>query len=216
MLDAYKVPQTPPDLYPITYTPRSLLGVSGGIKITGERADGSSDALALREAVKAFLDRWRDMIGADLSTMSLRSVDESGDSQRMTFRQVDYQYPIAEGFGVMAVVVSLDGRLTQLDDRFIPPVELPKRPSIDRDAALKKVVGRSFTYSDVAGREQQSMVGSREEVSVRRLVVLPIEKADEIEVRLVWEVVAGTTPSWTVYIDAVTGDEVRAVQNVKT
>ena len=33
MLDFYKVAQAPPDLYPIIYTPRTLSGVSGGIKI---------------------------------------------------------------------------------------------------------------------------------------------------------------------------------------
>src|SRR4030095_11262993 len=31
LLDVYKVPQTPPDLYPTICTPRSLLGISGGI-----------------------------------------------------------------------------------------------------------------------------------------------------------------------------------------
>src|SRR5215470_3838008 len=50
MLDAYGVPQTPPDLYPITYTPRSLLGVSGGIKITSQPgAANDPEGLALRE-----------------------------------------------------------------------------------------------------------------------------------------------------------------------
>lgn len=216
MLDAYKVPQTPPDLYPITYTPRSLLGVSGGIKITGAKTDGNSDPLALREAVKGFLDRWRDLVGADPKTMSLRTVVEAGDSERLTFRQVDYPYPIAEGSGVMVVVVSLDGRLTQLDDKFIPLVDLPSRPSIDREAARKKVIGRSFIYSDSAGREQRAQVNSQDEVDVTRLLVVPLEKADEIELHLAWEVIAGRSPSWTVYIDAVTGDELRAVQNIRT
>ncbi|HEX8184254.1 MAG TPA: hypothetical protein VF747_05870, partial [Blastocatellia bacterium] len=67
MLEAYNVPQTPPDLYPIIYTPRSLLGVTGGIKIMAAKPEPGNETIALREAVKGFIDRWRDMLGADLS-----------------------------------------------------------------------------------------------------------------------------------------------------
>src|ERR1041385_3396545 len=39
MLDAYGVVQTPPDLYPVTNTPRSIVGVSGGIRILDYKPD---------------------------------------------------------------------------------------------------------------------------------------------------------------------------------
>src|SRR5262249_49445604 len=52
MLDSYAVPQTPPDLYPITDTPRSLLGVSGGIKVLTYKPERGNETFALREAVK--------------------------------------------------------------------------------------------------------------------------------------------------------------------
>src|SRR5215469_11286241 len=47
MLDAYSIQQTPPDLYPIIYTPRSLLGVSGGIKILLAKPEPGTENLAL-------------------------------------------------------------------------------------------------------------------------------------------------------------------------
>ena len=37
--------------------------------------------------------------------------------------------------------------------------------------------------------------------------------SDAIEVHLAWELVAGKSLSWTVYLDAVTGEELRIVQN---
>jgi hypothetical protein len=216
MLDVYKVPQTPPDLYPTICTPRSLLGISGGIKLVNSQVDPGSEKLSLREAMKGFIDRWRDLIGADPASVSLVSADESGALQRFTYRQSNYGFPIAGIYGEMSAVVSKDGRLMQLDDRFIPLVELPAKPQIDLAAARQKVVGRTFTYSDIAGREQKVQVSRAEEVTVKQLVVLPIEKGDSLEIRLAWEVVAGSSLVWTVFIDAMNGEELRVVQNFNT
>ncbi len=216
MLDAYGVPQTPPDLYPISNTPRSLLGVSGGIMLLGYKPEPGTESFARREAMKAFIDRWRELLGIDPTTISLISADSTGDSERLTYRQANYSYPVAGNFGEMVAVVNRDGRLMQLDDRFIPVVDLPSKPSVQRDLAAKKVVGRTFSYTDIAGREQRTQIGAPTEVSVKRLVILPIEKGDAVEVRLAWEVVAGRSLSWTVYTDAITGEDLRVVQNFQT
>jgi hypothetical protein len=216
LLDAYSVPQTPPDLYPIIYTPRSLLGVSGGIKIMAARPEPGTEALALREAVKIFIDRWRELIGAETATVSLVSESKSDSSERMTYRQANFAFPVAGNFGEMVVVVSPDGRLLQLDDRFIPVVEVPARPQIEREAVAKRVVGRTFTYSDLAGREQRAQINDPAEVQVKQLVILPIEKGNVMEVHLAWEIVAGRSLSWTVYIDAMGGEELKVMQNFQT
>jgi hypothetical protein len=212
MLDAYGVPQTPPDLYPFTNTPRSLLGVSGGIKLLGYKPEPGSEVFAIREAARAFIDRWRELLGIDPASISLITADESGDVRRLTFRQANYAYPVAGNFGEMVAVISKDGRLMQLDDRIIPVAELPLKPSTERDAVAGKVIGRTFTYTDIAGREQRTAI-TGSDITVKRLVVLPVEKSDAIEVHLAWELVAGKSLSWTVYLDAMTGEELRIVQN---
>jgi len=56
----------------------------------------------------------------------------------------------------------------------------------------------------------------RLEGDVRRLVILPVEKGETIEVRLAWEVIAGSSLAWTVYIDAMSGEDLRVVQNFNT
>ena len=216
MLDSYGIPPTPPDLYPITNTPRSLLGISGGIPLLSVKPDPGTEPFSRRGAVKNFLDRWRDLIGIDPAYISLISADVSGDSERLTYRQANYAYPVAGNFGEMVALVRMDGRLMQLDGRFVPVVDLPLKPSTDRDIAAKKVLGRTFSYTDIAGREQRIPIGAANEVSVKRLVVLPIEKGDSIEVRLAWEIIAGRSISWTVYIDAVNGEEIKVVQNFQT
>lgn len=216
MLEAYGVPQTPPDLYPIIYTPRSLLGVTGGIKIMAAKPEPGNETIALREAVKRFIDRWRDLLGADLTSISLVGGDQSSNIHRLIYRQANYPFQIAGIYGEMVAVVSADGRLMQIDDRFIPVVEMPARPQIEREVAARTVVGRTFTYSDIAGREQRTQVTNPAEVSVKQAVILPIEKGDVIEVHLAWEIVAGSSLSWTVYIDAINGEELKVVQNFQT
>jgi hypothetical protein len=216
MLDAYAVAQTPPDLHPVIYTPRSLLGVSGGIKLLTAPPERGGETVALREAMKRFLDRWRDLLNADPSTVSLAGSNTADANRRLTYRQANYGFPVVGNYGEITAVISNDGRLLQLDDRFIPPTELPQRPQITREEAHKRVVGRTFTYTDIAGREQRMQVTNAADVTARQLVVLPIQRGDNIEVHLAWEVVAGRGLSWTVYVDAITGDELRAVQNFQT
>jgi hypothetical protein len=216
MLDAYSVPQTPPDLHPVIYTPRSLLGVSGGIKLLAVAPDPDQLRLANREAVKRFMERWHELLGVDPAVASLERADESSAENRFTYRQSNYAFPIRGNYGEMVAVVSADGRLLQLDDRFIPMVELPSKPQIERQNASQRVVGRTFTYSDLAGREQRVQINRADEVTAAQLVVLPIEKADAIEVHLAWEVVAGSSLTWTIYLDAMTGDELRIMQNFNT
>ena len=216
MLDAYAVPQTPPDLYPITNTPRSLLGVSNGIKLLAGKPEPGNEQFALREAMRAFIDRWRELLAIDPATISLIAADSSGDTERLTYSQANFAHPLAGNFGELVAVLSRDGRLIQLDDRFVPVVELPLNPTLERDIAAKKVVGRTFSYTDIAGREQRTQIAELSEVTVKRLVILPIEKSDAVEIRLAWEVTAGRSLSWTVYVDAVTGEDVRVVQNFQT
>ena len=216
MLDAYNVPQTPPDLYPITNTPRSLLGVTNGIKLLAAKPEPGTETFALREAMRAFIDRWRELLAIDPATVSLVGAVVSGDTERLTYSQANYAYPLGGNFGEMVAVISRDGRLLQLDDRFVPVVDLPLKPAVERDIAAKKVVGRTFIYTDIAGRKQQTQIAELAEVTVKRLVILPIEKGDAVELRLVWEVTAGRSLSWTVYLDAVTGEDVRVVQNFQT
>jgi hypothetical protein len=216
MLDAYNVPQTPPDLYPIIYTPRSLLGVTGGIQIMAAKPEPGNETIGLREAVKGFIDRWRDLLGADPASVSLVNGDQSTQIQRLTYRQSNYPFPIAGNFGEMVAVINADGRLMQLDARFIPVIEFPARPQVEREVAARTVVGRTFTYTDIAGREQRTQIANPGEVIVKQAVILPIEKGDAIEVHLAWEIVAGSSLSWTIFIDAINGEELKVVQNFQT
>src|SRR6201999_444747 len=190
--------QTPPDLNPVIYTPRSLLGVTDGIKLMTAKPERGSENISLREAMKTFFDRWRDLLNADPSTVSLANSTAEGTTQRLTYRQANYGVPVVGNYGEIVAVVSNDGRLMQLDDRFIPTTDLPQHPQIAREDAQKRVVGRTFNYTDTAGREQHTQVANAADVTTKQLVILPIQKGDNIEVHLAWEITAGRSLSWTI------------------
>ena len=140
LLDVYNLPPTPPDLYPVTYTPRSLLGVSGGIKFVTLTGSHESPNLGLREAAKGFIERWHDLIGVESAGISLAAATASVGATQFTYKQGNYPFPLGGDYGEMTLTVSSDGRVTQLDDRFIPVVDLPVRPAIDKETAIKKLV----------------------------------------------------------------------------
>jgi hypothetical protein len=213
LLDVYSLPPTPPDLYPVTYTPRSLLGVSGGIKFVTFFTSTQSQDIAVREAAKGFIERWRDLIGVDPGGISLVAVSAAGGATQLTYRQGDYPFPFAGDYGEMTLSISSDGRLTQLDDRFIPVMELPVRPAIDKEAALKNVIGKSFVLTDKNGRPQQASVSGAADVSSARVVILPVQKGNGLEVHLAWQLTPAKAQGSSIYVDAVNGQELRLTEN---
>lgn len=218
LLELQSLAPTPPDVDPFTQTLRSLAGVAD-IKVAMTTAtpagNGNNEAIAIREAARRFLDRWRDLLRAAPQAVSLVKTDSQDGVHRLTFQQADYPFPVTGGYGELVMVISKDGALRQLEDRFIPVVELPFTPVVTREVVAERLTNRTFRYADVAGREQQAQVAANE-ISVKGLVILPIEKGGALEVHLAWEVVAGAALSWTVYIDAIENTELKVVQNFRT
>ena len=213
LLDTYNLPPTPPDLYPITYTLRSLLGVSEGIKIVKVTASAETPNLGLREAAKGFIERWRDLVGVDPAGISLAGFTATVNETQFTYRQGDYPFPLGGDYGEMTLSISREGRLTQIDDRFIPVVELPSKPAIDRDAAVKKVIGRRFNVTDRSGRQQEvSITGAVADACTATLVVLAIQKENRLEVHLAWQLTPVKNAGSSIYVDAMNGQELRAVE----
>jgi hypothetical protein len=56
-------------------------------------------------------------------------------------------------------------------------------------------------------------IASRSEVSVKDLVVYPKQEGNRITIHLAYPVEAGQGTTWTVYVDAITGQEIDVKQN---
>jgi hypothetical protein len=214
LLETYTVTGEP-DLHPVIFTPSSLANLQGSIKITPATVQTGAEDVTIREAARKFIERWRDLLGLTPATMSLVSDNHTGDAHRLTYKQADYPFPMVGKFGEIVLIISNDGRLLQLDDRFIPVVDLPLKAVIDRPAAALRVANRTFTYSNLAGQPQSVKIPA-DDIHVQKLVVYPVEKSDRLEIHLAWEIVAGKGLSWNVYLDAINGEDLGVVQKFNT
>lgn len=205
-----------PDLRPFTYTPQSTLGV-GPIPLGRGAAGAPLDEERIRLLLREFIADRAQLLGVAANAISLEQVTGAGSiGKRYAFVQAGFAHPIAPPYGRLEFVVTEAGDIVQISDTAIPAAELPAEPRVSRDAARQLVVGRTFTYPDIAGRPQQATVADPNEVTVERLVVYPEETDAALRIRLAWEVTAGAGLSWTVFVDAITGDVVGERQNFQS
>jgi hypothetical protein len=218
-LEAYGVPperRKAPDLAPVTHVPQSILGI-GPIPLARSGAEAPPDEERVRLFLRDFIAERAQLLGVSATALSLETVTDAGGlGKRYSYVQADYRHPIAPPDGRLDIIVSPRAEIIQISDTVIPFVDLPAEPRIARDAAAKSVLGTTFTYGDIAGRPQTVTVTDPEHVEVKRLVVLPERTPEALRIRLAWEVEAGSSLTWTVYVDAVTGETISTRQNFQT
>ena len=218
-LEEYGVPadrRKVPELAPVTHVPQSTLGV-GPIRLGRSGNQSPLDEERIRLLLRDFIADHAQLLGVSASALSLESVQDAGGlGKRYSYVQSDYPYPIVAPAGRLEFIVNQAGEIIQISDTAIPAVQLPAQPLVSREAAAQRVVGTTFTYGDIAGRPQQVTVSNPAEVETRRLVVYPEQTGEALRVHLAWEVVAGSGMTWTVFIDAITGDTIATRQNFQT
>lgn len=218
LFETYRVPadrRKMPDLQPFTHTPQSMLG-TGPINLAGT-VTGDIDDERLRQIVRDFISKNAQLLGVNAPDLSLENVMDSGKlGKRFTFVQTSYSYPIVPPAGRLDMMVSPTGGLIQMSDTAIPVVDLPAQASISAADAESRVVGMTFTYGDIAGRPQSVTISDPKAVSAKRLVVYADEGETALRIWLAWEVEAGTSMTWTVFVDAVSGKIVAQRQNFQT
>ena len=119
-------------------------------------------------------------------------------------------------YGELRIVLSKAGMLLQLSSRLIPALDFPARPKLEQATITSKLVGREFTYSNFAGQPLTYKVAQASEISFKELVVFPKVEEQKIKLHLVYPVEVGRGTTWTVYVDAVTGEEVEVKQNFQS
>lgn len=221
-LTEMQLPEVAADREPVIDTPRALpQELAGRVKLNTRNV--VFDELEAKEALKRFIGRARGVLVGNgktnplgLNDLSLKSFSSEGNFYRAVYEQESYGLPIANGYGLLTLVVGKDGTLLQWNSTLIPKVALPVRPVIETRPLLDRFVGRTFTYSNIAGRPMSYKVASATEVSLGMPVVYPKLEADKLTLHLALPVEVGKGMTWTVYIDAITGDELGVKQNFAT
>ena len=148
-----------------------------------------------------------------LKDLSLVSFTDDGGVYRAVYRQANYPFPISGGYGELKLAAGKDGTLLQVNSRIIPTLDLPTRAEITPQSLVDKMVDREFSYTNIAGQPLSYKVTNRSEVSVKDLVVYPKREGNRITIHLAYPVEAGQGMTWTVYVDAITGQEIDVKQN---
>ncbi|MEP7338773.1 MAG: hypothetical protein ABI977_13640, partial [Acidobacteriota bacterium] len=217
-----QLPEANPDLNPITNTPHALpMELAGRIMLNLK--NGKASETEIKEALRQFIDLSREVLGGEdktaalgLKDLSLVSFINDGNFYRATFRQVNYPFPIAGGYGELHFAVGKNGGLLQLSSTLLPNVSLPARAEVKLESLNEKVLGRELTYTTIAGRPQSYRVTKPEEIKVGDLIVYPKVTGSRMEIHLAYPVTVGEGTTWTVYIDAINGTELGVKQNFAT
>lgn len=219
-LAEYRLPDAKPDFEPVLFTPRALpSALANRINLnTKGSAFGEAEAA---EALRRFIEHASAILSSDhrgsssltLKDLSLITFSNEGSIYRAVYQQMNYPFPLANGYGELRLVLSKTGALLQMSSRLVPTLELPTRPAIESSAIADKLLNREFTYTSIAGQPLHYKVARREEINVKDLVVYPKLEKDKLLFYLAYPVEVGRGTTWTVYIDAIKGGEIDVKQN---
>ena len=137
-------------------------------------------------------------------------------SLRIDFRGQTYNSLSVEGdINPLTVFANANG-ISRIDGYWFPKIIVPLEPKISEASAKNKLNGRTFTYGDIAGRPVNYRVEQKDLNNVAHKVVFVKKSSQGLEFRLAWKISVGQGLSWTVYVDAVTGEELKVVQMFQT
>ncbi|HZF38479.1 MAG TPA: hypothetical protein VE715_06635 [Blastocatellia bacterium] len=223
LMAEFQLPEAKLDLEPVLNTPRALPPETAG-RIAIQAKAGAFGELEAKEALRRFIERASDVLfpnhtngpapgSISLKDLSLVSFTDDGTFYRAVYRQANYPFPISGGYGELRLAAGKNGTLLQLNSRIIPTLDLPTRAEITPQSLVDKMVGREFGYTNIAGQPLSYKIANRSEISVKDLVVYPKQEGNRITIHLAYPVEAGQGMTWTVYVDAITGQEIDVKQN---
>lgn len=217
-----------PELQPVTASVRSLPALPNAPLFLPKVGDPSPQAKqdwddATTESLRRFINDNARLFGAEPQQLSLVLLTDAADgTKKAKYQQRPFRYPLRNGFGELEISFTNDRRILQITSTCIPDVEQLRlagtgiRPRYSADEVARRMVGRTFTYTDAAGNAQPYTVQANDVVTVRELVIYPMFRpgqATVLDFHLAWEVLVGSEQKRAVYLDAIT-DEIIAVAAV--
>ena len=137
-------------------------------------------------------------------------------SLRIDLRGQTYNgLPVEGDTSPLTVFANANG-ISRIDGYWFPKITVPLEPKISETSAKNKINGRTFTYGDIAGNPRDYHVEQKDLSNVAHKVVFVKKSSQGLEFRLAWKISVGQGLSWTVYVDAVTGEELKVVQMFQT
>src|SRR5262249_25451000 len=147
----FQLPDAKPDLEPVLNTPRALPSELTG-RIALQTNSGPFGELEAKEAMRRFIERAGGVLFPNLTTgsfglkdLSLITFANDGNFYRAVYRQANYPFPIANGYGELRLAAGKNGTLLQWGSRIIPVFDMPARAEVAPQSIVDRLVGREFT-----------------------------------------------------------------------
>ena len=217
-----------PELQPVTATARSL---PAGLQtpprlpkvVIENEAEQSEEET--RESLRRFIAAAAPLLGVEPARVSLVEItDAPGGAKRAAYRQSPFGFPLRNGYGLIEITFTPDLRVTGLTSTAVPDSDRLARSleavvrSVTAEAAVASLANRAVTFTGPAGERQTRTLTQSDPAEARELVVFPVERSGAVaalELHLAWEIAVGggQGPPLLVYVDAVTGEQLAAVQS---
>jgi len=98
-------------------------------------------------------------------------------------------------------------------------IYIPSRYTIDKEKAKQKVVGEKLIWGDIAGTPQEFVITDESISDNISNAIFPLEKENSIELRVIWKIpilFSSDFVGWHIYIDVITGEIVKIIQEFMT
>jgi hypothetical protein len=210
--------QTQPYLQPVTATIKALpANLSTPLYLPKVGTKPEMNEEETREALRRFIDDWRNLIGADPSQLSLTERIEQPNGVKIArYEQRPFRYPLRGDYGMLEIQFTGDRRLLNVSSTCIPDAErlqtalAATTPRLKPEAVVQSVLkGGGLTYIDSAGNRQTYSLSANNKIEVGELVTYVRalkDRPNTLELLVAWETNISEAPFKNVYIDAVTNE----------
>lgn len=207
--------QTASYLQPVTATIKSLPAIlSTPLYLPKVGIKPEMNEEETREALRRFIDDWRNLIGADPSQLSLAErIDQPNGVKIARYEQRPFRYPLRGDYGKLEVHFTADRRLLNVSSSCIPDAERLQAalaaitPRVKPEEAVQSVMTGVLTYTDSLGNQQTYRLSADNKVGVGELATYARAAKDRpgtLELLVAWEISVSNAPFKNVYIDSVT------------
>ena len=209
-----------PEFDSITNTPLSLpQGLSGKVLLTEKKQIASE--LELRESLRSFIQKNSFLLFSDhdfettgLGNLTLVSFSRElrrkpvleTDVYQAVYHQTSYNYPIENGYGVLRLSIAANGLLMQVNSRLIPRYNLSEQTLLPASEIIDKILGNEYQISLPNGQRLSITPVRKDEASLKGLVIYPKPAGQRLAIHLAYVVRIGNGKSWSVFVDALTGE----------
>ena len=204
-------------LQPVTATIKSLpANLSTPLLLPKVGTAAEMNEEETREALRRFIDDWRNLIGASPLQLSLANRTDRPDGIKIaTYEQRPFRYPLRGDFGKLEIQFTANRRLVNVSSSCIPDAERLQAAltatalRVKPEEAVERLLSENVTYVDAQGNQHTYRLSETNKVTPGEVVTFvraSKDRSDILELYVAWEINVADAPFKYVYIDAITND----------